>query len=133
MDIYIVQHAQSKPSEQDPTRPLSEEGLSNIERVAAHAARFRLSVDHIYHSGKLRAKQTAETGKGFHLYLKRPKANSRLHHWTRKIQGSYRCSGPRELCYLSAKFAAIRKNVPLGGARQRSAVRQRSIRGWSRT
>jgi len=58
MDIYLVQHAQA--IEQDPMRPLSEEGLSNIERVAAHAARFRISVDHIYHSGKLRAKQTAE-------------------------------------------------------------------------
>ena len=60
MDIYLVQHAQAKSIEQDPMRPLSEEGLSNIGRVAAHAARLRLSVDHIYHSGKLRAKQTAE-------------------------------------------------------------------------
>jgi phosphohistidine phosphatase len=60
MEIYLIQHAQAKSIEQDPTRPLSEEGLSNIESVAGHVAGLRLAVDHIYHSGKLRAQQTAE-------------------------------------------------------------------------
>ena len=60
MDIYLIQHAQAKSSEEDPARPLSEEGIANIERIAAHAKRLGLTVDRIYHSGKLRAQQTAE-------------------------------------------------------------------------
>ena len=60
MDIYLVQHAQAKSSEQDPARPLSEEGISDIEKVAAYAGKLGFEVDRIYHSGKLRAQQTAE-------------------------------------------------------------------------
>jgi len=60
MDIYLVQHAQAKSSEEDPARPLSEEGVASIERVSAYAGKLGLTVDCIYHSGKLRAKQTAE-------------------------------------------------------------------------
>ena len=60
MDIYLVQHAQAKSTEQDPARPLSEEGVANIERVSAYAEKVGFTVDCIYHSGKLRAKQTAE-------------------------------------------------------------------------
>ena len=60
MEIYLVQHAQAKSSEQDPTRSLSEEGLANIERVSSHAEKLGFTLDRIYHSGKLRAKQTAE-------------------------------------------------------------------------
>jgi len=60
MDIYLIQHAQAKSSEQDPARPISEDGLSNIERVAAYAEKLGFRVDHIYQSGKLRAQQTAE-------------------------------------------------------------------------
>jgi len=60
MDIYLIQHAQAKSSEQDPARPLSKEGVANIERVAAFAETIGFTVDRIYHSGKLRAQQTAE-------------------------------------------------------------------------
>ena len=60
MDIYLVQHAKAKSSEQDPIRPLSKEGVANIERVSAYAEKLGFAVDRIYHSGKLRAKQTAE-------------------------------------------------------------------------
>ena len=60
MDIFLIQHAQAMSSEQDPARPLSKEGVANIERVAGHAERLRLTADRIYHSGKLRAKQTAD-------------------------------------------------------------------------
>ena len=60
MDMYLVQHAQAKSSEQDPARSLSEEGLANIERVSSHAEKLGLTLDRIYHSGTLRAKQTAE-------------------------------------------------------------------------
>ncbi|HEY7355617.1 MAG TPA: phosphohistidine phosphatase SixA [Ktedonobacterales bacterium] len=60
MMLYLMQHAQAVPEEVDPERPLSPEGRAAIGRVAARAAQLALPVEHIYHSGKLRARQTAE-------------------------------------------------------------------------
>ena len=60
MMLYLMQHAQAVAEEVDPLRPLSEEGRTAAARVAAHVALRSLPVDHIYHSGKLRARQTAE-------------------------------------------------------------------------
>jgi phosphohistidine phosphatase len=59
MDVYLVQHAEAKPKQEDPDRPLSERGRRDTERVAAMAARMGLRVGQIRHSGKLRAQQTA--------------------------------------------------------------------------
>lgn len=58
--LYLMQHAQAVAEEVDALRPLSEEGRTAIARVAAHVALRSLPVEHIYHSGKLRARQTAE-------------------------------------------------------------------------
>lgn len=60
MDIYLTQHAESVPEKEDPSRPLSDEGKATMEKVAALAARMKIKPDVIFHSGKLRAKQTAE-------------------------------------------------------------------------
>jgi phosphohistidine phosphatase len=60
MVLYLVQHAKAKSEEEDPDRPLSEEGLFDIERVAAYVSQLNFTVDKIFHSNKLRAKQTAE-------------------------------------------------------------------------
>lgn len=60
MMLYLMQHAQAVAEEVDALRPLSEEGRTAIARVAAHVALHSLPVGHIYHSGKLRARQTAE-------------------------------------------------------------------------
>lgn len=60
MDVYLVQHAEAKPEQEDPTRPLTDRGREEIQRVARHAAAIGLQVPEIYHSGKLRAQQTAE-------------------------------------------------------------------------
>ena len=60
MMLYLMQHAQAVAAEVDPARPLSPEGRAEIERVAARAAQLDLTVARIYHSGKLRARQTAE-------------------------------------------------------------------------
>src|SRR5579859_2064511 len=68
MLLYLMQHAEAVPEEVDPQRPLSEDGRAAIERVAARAARHALPIEHIYHSNKLRARQTAELlGKALHL------------------------------------------------------------------
>lgn len=61
MKLYLVQHAEAKSKVEDSSRPLSENGLRIIRKVAKHAGKhLRIQVAEIVHSGKLRAKQTAE-------------------------------------------------------------------------
>lgn len=58
--VYLVQHGQAKPKEEDPDRSLSGEGVKTVERMARWAAWVGIEVNQIRHSGKLRAQQTAE-------------------------------------------------------------------------
>lgn len=61
MKVYLVQHGEAVPEAQDPERPLSERGRAEVEAVARHMARhWKPAIHAIYHSGKLRARQTAE-------------------------------------------------------------------------
>jgi len=60
MDIYLIQHGESKPKEEDPARPLTEGGKRTVERMAVLLGSLGISFDRIFHSGKLRAQQTAE-------------------------------------------------------------------------
>ena len=60
MYLYLIQHGEAVPKEQDPERPLSMEGRYAIKRMASHlASGADMSIEKIYHSGKLRAEQTA--------------------------------------------------------------------------
>jgi phosphohistidine phosphatase len=60
MDLYLMQHGEAKAESEDAARPLTERGRQEVERVARHAARLRLGIMLVEHSGKLRARQTAE-------------------------------------------------------------------------
>lgn len=60
MLLYLIQHGDAKREEEDPSRPLSEKGIEDVKRVASHISRLNIGVEEILHSGKLRAKQTAE-------------------------------------------------------------------------
>jgi phosphohistidine phosphatase len=65
MDIYLVQHGKALSKEEDPQRPLSDEGRALTEKMADYLAeRIDSLIDHpithVSHSGKLRAQQTAE-------------------------------------------------------------------------
>lgn len=60
MELYLVQHGEAKPEQEDPARPLTARGREEVHRVARHAARLSRQVAEIRHSGKLRARQTAE-------------------------------------------------------------------------
>jgi phosphohistidine phosphatase len=60
MKVYLVRHGEAVSSESDPKRPLSEEGRADIRKVASFIKPMRITVEHIWHSGKLRAVQTAE-------------------------------------------------------------------------
>ena len=60
MRLYLVQHGEARREEEDPSRPLTEGGRIEVERVAEFLARAGVKVDRILHSGRLRAAQTAE-------------------------------------------------------------------------
>lgn len=60
MTIYLVQHGHCFAKEIDPNRGLSPEGKAAITQVGHTVANAGITVPTIYHSGKLRALQTAE-------------------------------------------------------------------------
>jgi phosphohistidine phosphatase len=60
MSVYLVQHGISLKKDVDPERGLSEEGIAEVERIAAVAKNYEVTVSRIEHSGKKRARQTAE-------------------------------------------------------------------------
>lgn len=62
MTLYLMQHGKCKSKGEDPDRPLTDEGRSEVERVAAFLARSAPPERiRIHHSGKTRARETAET------------------------------------------------------------------------
>jgi phosphohistidine phosphatase len=61
MHLYLVQHAQAMTEEEDPARPLTDNGREEAAKVARFAAeRCGVRVSRILHSGKTRAAETAE-------------------------------------------------------------------------
>ena len=60
MRLILVHHGDAEPPGVDPRRPLTAEGRSSVERLAAEAAARGARPDVVWHSGKLRARQTAE-------------------------------------------------------------------------
>lgn len=59
MKIFISRHAPAVTREEHPERPLSAVGRAKAERMAAFAAAAGMEVKAAFHSGKLRAEQTA--------------------------------------------------------------------------
>lgn len=60
MFLYLVQHAEAKREEEDKERPLSDQGIKDITKIAKYVSHLNIKLDSIYHSTKLRAKQTAQ-------------------------------------------------------------------------
>ncbi|MGD8921880.1 MAG: phosphohistidine phosphatase SixA [Candidatus Zixiibacteriota bacterium] len=61
MNVYLVQHGQSVSKEENPERPLTEQGVIDTRNVAALIAKHTtLKIHRIVHSGKARARQTGE-------------------------------------------------------------------------
>jgi phosphohistidine phosphatase len=58
--LFLVQHGKSLPKDQDPDQGLSQEGRADVERIAGVAKNYGVRVALIKHSGKNRARQTAE-------------------------------------------------------------------------
>ena len=61
MRLYLVQHGEATSEEEDPERPLTDRGVGDVRRVARLAADAGgVTGARIVHSGKTRARQTAE-------------------------------------------------------------------------
>ena len=60
MIVYLVRHGDAVPASENPERPLSQAGREAVEQIGRLARRRKVRVSAIYHSGILRAKETAE-------------------------------------------------------------------------
>ena len=60
MHVYLVHHGVALPAQVDPQRPLSDDGRTRVEHLAQAAARRDVKPAVIWHSGKFRARQTAD-------------------------------------------------------------------------
>jgi phosphohistidine phosphatase len=60
MRLYLVQHAEAKREEEDPNRDLTVKGRADIGKVAKFLESLDLGVSRVFHSGKTRAKTTAD-------------------------------------------------------------------------
>lgn len=60
MRLILVRHGEAAPAQVDPSQGLSEQGVRNVEKVAAWFSRIGLRPDVILESGKKRAAETAE-------------------------------------------------------------------------
>ncbi len=58
--LLLVHHAEAVGSEVDPMRPLSGAGRTAATQLAAEASARGVRPEQVWHSGKLRARQTAE-------------------------------------------------------------------------
>jgi phosphohistidine phosphatase len=58
--LYLVHHGDAVGPDVEPRRPLSERGREEVARLAAEAAARGARPAVVWHSGKLRARQTAE-------------------------------------------------------------------------
>lgn len=61
VELYLVQHGLAKTENEDPERPLTDQGIDGVTRVARHAVeKSGVRAARVVHSGKTRARQTAE-------------------------------------------------------------------------
>jgi phosphohistidine phosphatase len=60
MKVYLVRHGDAVSSQSDPKRPLSKQSRADVRKVGSFIKPLEISVEHIWHSGKLRTAQTAE-------------------------------------------------------------------------
>lgn len=60
MKLYLVQHGIAENEAVNPDRPLTPEGRTDVKAMAAFLAKAGVVVARVGHSGKTRARQTAE-------------------------------------------------------------------------
>lgn len=60
MRLYLVQHGEAMSKDENPERPLTAKGRENTTKTAKFLKKKGIRVRKIFHSTKLRAKQTAQ-------------------------------------------------------------------------
>jgi phosphohistidine phosphatase len=60
MPLYFVRHGEAYSEAADPDRSLTEAGKATVDGMAQLAMAFKIPVSEILHSGKARARQTAD-------------------------------------------------------------------------
>ena len=60
MKLYLIQHGEAKSEVEDPERSLTSRGEKEVTSVSRVASGLNTKPSKVYHSGKMRAKQTAE-------------------------------------------------------------------------
>jgi phosphohistidine phosphatase len=60
MKLYLVQHGEATTEQVDPARPLTAKGRNDVQKIASFLKGAGLGPVVISHSGKTRARQTAE-------------------------------------------------------------------------
>jgi phosphohistidine phosphatase len=60
MKLYLVQHGKAVAKEENPERPLNDQGERDIQRMAARLGDAGIEVTRVWHSGKQRAARTAK-------------------------------------------------------------------------
>ena len=58
--VYFMQHGRAVDSADDPERPLSDAGIKQTEKIADTLRASGTVITSVFHSGKLRAAQTAD-------------------------------------------------------------------------
>ena len=60
MKLYLVQHGEAHSKDTNLERPLTQKGRIDVNKMSDFMNIAGVVVKQVYHSGKLRAKQTAE-------------------------------------------------------------------------
>ena len=60
MKLYLMRHGEALSPQIDPERGLSENGKLSVLLVAEHIKKSDISFNHVFHSKKKRARETAE-------------------------------------------------------------------------
>lgn len=63
MRLYLMRHAEAEPEaavESDSKRQLTDYGQEQVRSMGSFLSNYGLQVSHLFHSGKVRAQQTAE-------------------------------------------------------------------------
>ena len=59
MKLYLMQHGKAMSKEENPERPLTDQGKDDVGRVSKSIAQAEIQLSEIRHSGKRRAEDTA--------------------------------------------------------------------------
>ena len=60
MNLYLIQHGEAVNETVDPARPLSERGVREVKAMGEFVGSLGLDLAEVWHSGKTRARQTAQ-------------------------------------------------------------------------